>query len=151
VISENIPVRFDPWDAGVAYAYALDKWALCCSEKYAIFHGRSEREIMLATTLLRQKTKLHGRQQRITTAKLATFLQSIEAQEALLRQQLSDRAARSAWDALQGYPRLVEAGYEIPADHAGTALAAPVEAQARGENSSEAPMQRFAVQTYGDF
>ena len=85
-------VRFDPWDAGVAYAFVLGKWTLCRSEKYAVFHGRSEREIMLTSTILRQKDKLHGRNQPVTTAKLAAFLQSIESQEVLLRQQLADLA-----------------------------------------------------------
>ncbi len=61
VKGKNIPVRFDPWDAGIAYAYARDKWVTCMSEKFAIFRGRSEREIMLATELLRRKDKLHNR------------------------------------------------------------------------------------------
>jgi putative transposase len=148
VMGTTPPVRYDPWNAGVAYAYVLGKWAFCRSEKYSIFHGRSEREIMLASTILCQKNKLHNQNQSITTAKLATFLQSIEAQEVLLRQQLADLAGRNAWEALQTYsgnPRT-----EVSADGVHPALPAQDKVPP-SEAISENTRQNLDLQTYGDF
>jgi putative transposase len=138
VMGTTPPVRSDPWDTGAAYAFVLGKWTFCRSEKYAVFHGRSEREIMLASSILRQKDKLHGRNQRISTAKLAAFLQSIEAQEVLLRQQLADLAGRSALGDLQAYKGVNSA---LPAQDG-------VQAE---ETLSEGAAQNLDIKTYGDF
>ena len=151
VAGKTIPVRFDPWDAGIAYAYALGKWTACRSEKYSVFRGRSEREIMLATTLLRRKDKLHGQGRQLTTARLAAFLQSVEAEEALLRQQLADRAGRSAWEALQAYPRLVKNGDDAQPGSSETVVAAPGDTRLGEVPSAEVPGPRPALRTYGDF
>ena len=66
----------------------------CLSEHYAIFAGRSEREIQLATAELRKRNQLHGQQFTITARKLADFLTSLEAEEMLLQQRLRDAEAR---------------------------------------------------------
>jgi hypothetical protein len=150
VMGTTPPVRSDPWDAGIAYAYVLGKWALCRSEKYAVFRGRSEREIMLASTVLRQKDKLHSRNQPITTTKLAAFLQSIEAQEVLLRQQLADLAGRTAWEALQAYPKAFNPRAETPMNSVAPALPTQSSVQPL-EASSEIAPQNLDIQTYGDF
>jgi hypothetical protein len=90
----QVPVRYDPFDAGVAYAFIKGHWIHCLSEHYAIFAGRSEREIQLATTELRKRHQLHGQQFTITARKLADFLTSLEAEELLLEQRLRDIEAR---------------------------------------------------------
>jgi len=90
----QVPVRYDPFDAGVAYAFIKGHWAQCLSEHYAIFAGRSEREIQLATMELRKRNQLHGQQFTITARKLADFLTSLEAEELLLEQRLQDTEAR---------------------------------------------------------
>ncbi len=90
----QVPVRYDPFDAGIAYAFIKGRWVYCLSEHYAIFAGRSEREIQLATTELRKRNQLHGQQFTITARKLADFLTSLEAEELLLEQRLQDAEAR---------------------------------------------------------
>jgi len=90
----QVPVRYDPFDAGVAYAFIKGRWVQCLSEHYAIFAGRSEREIQLATIELRKRNQLHGQQFTITARKLADFLTSLEAEELLLEQRLKDIEAR---------------------------------------------------------
>jgi hypothetical protein len=40
----NVPIRYDPFDLGTAYAYVKDHWVRCISEYYKSFHERSERE-----------------------------------------------------------------------------------------------------------
>lgn len=100
-----VPVRFDPFDAGVAYAFVKDRWVRCISEYHAQFAGRSEREIRLATSELRRRQQQHARQAPVTAQKLAAFLASVEAEELLLEQRLRDAAAkdiarRGAWEPL---------------------------------------------------
>ena len=90
----QVPVRFDPFDAGVAYAFVKGHWVHCISEHYATFSGCTEREIRLATTELRKQNQRHGQQFTITARKLADFLNSLEAEELLLEQRLRDTEAR---------------------------------------------------------
>jgi putative transposase len=56
----QIPVRYDPFDAGLAYAFVKKRWVRCISEHHARFAGRSEREIQLASAELRRRHQRHG-------------------------------------------------------------------------------------------
>lgn len=90
----RVPVRYDPFDAGIAYAFAQGHWVQCTSEQYLAFQGRSEREIQLATAELRRRHQGQARQFAITAKQLAAFLAAVEGQEALLGQRLKDAEAR---------------------------------------------------------
>ncbi len=94
VEGETVPVRYDPFDAGTAYAFVQRQWLQCHSDCYGTLKGRSEREIMLATTELRRKHQNHSSGFAITARHLAEFLQSVEAEETLLTQRLRDREHR---------------------------------------------------------
>ncbi|MDP9201984.1 MAG: DDE-type integrase/transposase/recombinase [Gemmatimonadota bacterium] len=94
VAGTQVPVRFDPFDAGLAYAYVKGRWVRCLGEYHAIFAGHSEREIQLATVELRRRKQQHGRTVWLTARKLADFLASVEAEEVLLEQRLRDAAAQ---------------------------------------------------------
>jgi hypothetical protein len=98
--TQQVPVRYDPFDAGTAYAFVDGQWVECHSEYYSILHGRSEREVHLASEELRKRGENHSGQFVITARKLAEFLESVEVEEALLIQRLSDLEARS----LRGEP-----------------------------------------------
>jgi hypothetical protein len=97
VEGQSIPVRYDPFDAGLAYAHVKGRWVRCVSEHYACFAGRSEKELLLATAELRQRSRNHARQFNRTARKLAEFLVSLEAEEALLQQRLRDKESRAVW------------------------------------------------------
>jgi putative transposase len=86
----QVPVRYDPFDIGTAYAFVKGRWVCCLSEHYSRFSGRSEREIQLATSELRRRSQLHGQKFSVTARKLADFLASLEAEELLLEQRLKD-------------------------------------------------------------
>jgi transposase InsO family protein len=90
----QVPIRFDPFDAGLAYAFVGGHWMRCISEYHAAFAGRSEREIQLATAELRRRRQRHGQQLCITAHTLAAFLVSLEAEEVLLEQRLRDAEAK---------------------------------------------------------
>jgi putative transposase len=87
----QVPVRYDPFDIGTAFAFSRNRWVRCHSEFYVALRGRSEKEVNLATKELRRRHQQHAGQRMGLNAKvLATFLESVESQEALLMQRLCD-------------------------------------------------------------
>lgn len=91
---KQIPVRYDPFDIGHAYAFVKGKWVECFSQFHVQLRGRTEREIQLAGEELRARYRLHGRQFNVTAAKLAAFITSVEGQESLLTQRRKDLELR---------------------------------------------------------
>jgi transposase InsO family protein len=98
----QVPIRYDPYDAGTAYAYVGNRWVTCCSEQYAVFRGRSEHEMMLATAELRKRLRYGSCKTQLTARKLADFVASIEAEESLLLQRLRDAEARHLQPVVEG-------------------------------------------------
>jgi hypothetical protein len=97
-----VAVRYDPFDAGVAYAYVRNRWVRCISELYTRFQGRSQKELMLATAELRKRIQGHSKQFQVTANKLANFLASVETQEVLLSQRLQDNEAKKVIALMEG-------------------------------------------------
>lgn len=93
--AQQVPVRYDPFDIGTAFAYVDRQWVECHSEYYATLHGHSEREIHMASEELRRRRQNHSGQFAITAKRLAEFLESVECKEDILLQRLSDLEARS--------------------------------------------------------
>ena len=62
----SVPVRYDPYDAGTAFAYVGNRWVACYSEHFSAFHGRSEREMMIAAAELHKRYRDHSRQLKLT-------------------------------------------------------------------------------------
>jgi putative transposase len=83
VANMQVPVRYDPFDAGSAYAFVHGRWAHCISEYYARLRGRSELEIKWATTELRARYQRHAQQLMITARHIADFLDSLQQEEAM--------------------------------------------------------------------
>ena len=90
----RVSVRYDPKDAGIAFAYVRKQWVRCISQYYSVFQGRSEREIQLATQELRQQYKQHSKKFTITAKALAVFLEGTEITESILMQRLKDGEVR---------------------------------------------------------
>jgi hypothetical protein len=146
-----LPVRFDPYDAGIAYAFVKGRWVRCISEHHAQFAGRSEREVQLATLELRRRHQCHAHQFTMTAKKLAEFLVSLEAEEVLLEQRLRDAALREVRVCHQPPPQvlpsdhdLVTGAQRIPAAAGGTT--APTGNSAAGDDTGSA-----ALRIYGDY
>jgi hypothetical protein len=94
---QPVPVRYDPFDAGTAYAFVGGRWVRCVSEHYARLAGHSEREVLLATQELHRRQQRHARQGAVTAHKLAAFLASVEAEEVVLAQRLRDGEAKAVF------------------------------------------------------
>jgi len=99
-----VPVRYDPYDAGVAYAFVRNRWVQCISEHYSTLRGKSERELMLATAELRRRAQQHAGQVTVTAKKLADFLASAEGEHALRVQRTKDREAKDVVARMQSGP-----------------------------------------------
>jgi putative transposase len=99
-----VSVRYDPYDAGVAYAFVRNRWVQCISEHYCTLRGKSERELMLATAELRRRVQQHAGQVTVTAKKLADFLASVEGGHALRVQRTKDREAKDVVAKIQCRP-----------------------------------------------
>jgi transposase InsO family protein len=122
----QIAVRYDPFEVGLAYAFVGKRWVRCYSEYYSVLHGRSEKELMIATNELRALKNSHSQQFTVTAKKLADFLESVEAEETMLVQRLYDAEGRKVLEKING-----GAPAAHPQEH-------PVVKNARSSNDTEA-------------
>jgi putative transposase len=90
VLGSQVPIRYDPHNIGVAYAYVRGAWMQCISDYYHIFVDHSEREIRLLTQALRERNQQYGRHSEINSKRLAEFLESVQGKEAVLAQRKKD-------------------------------------------------------------
>jgi putative transposase len=118
----QVAVRYDPYDAGRAWACVNHRWFECHSEYYAAFRGRSEKELMLAVEELRARRSQHSRQFYVSAKQLGVFLQSVEAEELLLRQRRCDREARRLIAAVEGDALVPEDGRQERAGQSGVEI-----------------------------
>jgi putative transposase len=95
IMGTQVPVRYDPFNAGLAYAYLDSEWVRCTSEYFTILNNRTELELRIAREELQASFRQHGREVRTVNAKqLADFLVRTTTSESLLRQQQRDQALR---------------------------------------------------------
>ena len=99
--NESVPVRYDPFDLGTAYAYVRKQWVACRSQHFGAFRGRSEKEVMIAGREILKRRQEHSRRGGITARRLADFLISIESEEVLLQQRLRDRESAAARNGIE--------------------------------------------------
>ncbi|MDF0556349.1 transposase family protein, partial [Kamptonema sp. UHCC 0994] len=98
----SVQIRYDPFDAGIAYAFVRGQWVECVSQYYSEFQGRSEKELKLASIELRKHQQNHAGQSKISAKKLAEFLATVEAQEVLLEQRSHDIEVREVFRLIEG-------------------------------------------------
>jgi putative transposase len=143
---QQIPVRFDPFDAGKAYAFVRTQWVQCCSEHFTQFEGHTQKELMLASTELHRRRQCHSQQGGVTARKLAEFLQSVEAEEVLLLQRLRDRESKRMRDGTSSLPTITQNN---------KALDDGPKQNGKDQCSSGSPQRQRSVlergETYGEF
>lgn len=93
VLGSNVEARYDPFNAGLAYAYVNGQWHSCHSDLHPMFQHYSERAVRLATERLKLRDRSTGQKQGINAERLAMFLQEREQDEDLGRQLLNDTEA----------------------------------------------------------
>jgi putative transposase len=97
VHNQQVPVRYDPFDLGTAYAYVQGRWVQVRSEHYLQLRGHSERELQLASAELRKQYQKHRRDAGITAKRLADFFADLSGHDAVLRQHWQDAEARDVF------------------------------------------------------
>jgi len=54
LVGQSVPIRYDPFDIGILYAFVQNQWIPCQSQFYTQLSGRSERELEIITAELRR-------------------------------------------------------------------------------------------------
>lgn len=147
VANTLVPVRYDPFDIGIAYAFVGGRWVRCLSEHHGVFQGRTEREIKLATAELLKQNRAHAQGRAITARRLADFLASAEAEEALLEQRLRDSEGKDVQTLMAGTPLHPE--QPMPLLAGSTAEPADQEPDSGHEDEEEVDIDELEV--YGDY
>jgi putative transposase len=99
----QVPVRYDPFDIGIAYAYVRGRWVQCRSEYYLQLRGHTERELHLVSHELRKRYQNHAGEAAVTAKRLADFLAEAESHEQILMQRLQDVEAREVFAQMGGH------------------------------------------------
>ena len=94
----KVDVRVAPHDAGYVVAWLDGVWRLCRAEHFESFHGRSRREVRLATLVLRQRHHDELARQPVRAHRLAALLRDVRAHEALVLQRRRDAERRELLD-----------------------------------------------------
>jgi len=105
VARSAIPIRYEPFDMSVVYAFVEGQWLECVADDFAQVHGRSEREWQLILEEWRQQQRQHGQQRvRVNGALLAQFLADMAAEEQVLLQRQRDLEGQAIRAAICGTP-----------------------------------------------
>ena len=103
VAGRSVPVRYEPYDMGVVYAFVQGQWLECVADDYAQVHGRSEREWQVILDEWREHQRQHGKKRMTVNGPLqAHFLEEIATEEHVLLQQQRDLEERSLREAILG-------------------------------------------------
>ncbi len=112
----QVPVRYEPFDIGTAYAYVQGRWVKCRSEYYLQLRGHTERELHLVSSELRKRYQNHAGEAAVTAKRLAEFLAEAQAHEQILMQRLHDVEARDVFAQMGGH-HLLEDEQVSPSHH----------------------------------
>jgi len=102
VEGKEVPVRYEPFDYGIAYAYVLGHWVRCFSKYYVRFQGYSERAATIATTILSRKRQIHAKGTPFNIDEIVHLLKNADENEELLLQHRRDLAAKDVHNLIEG-------------------------------------------------
>ena len=135
VHNKQVPVRYDPFNLGVAYAYVQGRWVQARSEHYLQLRGHTERELQLASAELRKQYQNHPRDAGITAKRLANFFADLSGHDTVLRQHWQDAEARDVFAQMKESNQRAQALFTDQEEHAPTL--ALVRAGAASERADE--------------
>lgn len=98
---KQVPVRYDPDDASVAYVYVYSKWIRCRSQYPELFTGRSTKQIAILSQELKAKNREMGCKEKITAELIARFMRKVGDSEKAQRQIWRDQESRPVDPAVQ--------------------------------------------------
>jgi len=99
----QVPVRYDPFNIGLAYAYVAGRWVQCICEYYLQLRGHTERELQFVSSEVRKRYQNHRGESAVTAKRLADLLAQASAHETILMQRLHDLEGRDVFARMNGY------------------------------------------------
>ncbi len=91
IAGQFVPVRYEPYNMGFAYAYIDGQWVECIADAFLQVHGRSEHEWNLILEEWREHQRQHAQKRVTLNGKLlAEFLRELEKDEAWQLQRQRD-------------------------------------------------------------
>ncbi|WP_164976294.1 Mu transposase C-terminal domain-containing protein [Oleiharenicola lentus] len=90
----QVPVRYDPWDSSVAYAFVHGAWLPCISSHAMLFKNYSQRALKLAAEEYRARRKKSGQNKNVTALRLAKFMAEVKEEETFLILRAKEVASR---------------------------------------------------------
>ncbi len=117
VFGQTVPVRYEPYNMGFAYAYIDGQWIECIADAFLQVHGRSEHEWNLILEEWREHQRQHNlKRVTLNGPRLAEFLRKLEKDEAWLLQRQRDLEEQPQREALLMLgPRPVEVAAQADA------------------------------------
>jgi transposase InsO family protein len=89
--NKNVPVRWDPYNRGIAWVFVLGRWAECRSNYFAQMNGKTEKQVQIASEIDSKRRQNSASRGRNTTPRIiADMLTNAYQEEDLRRQQLKD-------------------------------------------------------------
>lgn len=100
LIGKRIPIRYEPMDLSIVWGFIASRWVrLICRRWNHLLQGLSERDIEIASTLLK-KRRTDVNAQRLSSKALATFIEQTQEDEFVLQRKRSE-AVRLAYSTEQ--------------------------------------------------
>lgn len=146
----KVPVRYEPFNVGVAYAYVKGHWVKCISQYYSIFEGHSEKELLLASSEIRRATSLTRSNSSVSAKRLAEFIANVQEHETLLLQRLKDIEAKQVQNTLQNEPTEVIDGDENDSKELVTPTAASNES-VKTNTQISMPINLSSLPVFGEY
>jgi putative transposase len=103
IAGRTVPVRYEPFDMSVVYAFVDGQWLECIADAFAQVHGRSEREWQLILDEWRAQQRQHGQKRvHVNGVLLGQFLEEMAIEEQVLVQRQRDLEGRAIREAIAG-------------------------------------------------
>ncbi|MCZ8494037.1 TnsA endonuclease N-terminal domain-containing protein [Priestia megaterium] len=92
----SVPVRYDPFDLGIAYAFVKGKWVKCISQYYSIFKGKTENELKVISNEVRKRHQSHAKNLHMSAKLIAQYIGQVEEIEKLKVQRAKDKEVKTS-------------------------------------------------------
>lgn len=108
VEGSQVPVRYDPYNIGVAFAYVEGQWHECKSQYYAELRGITEKQLQIVTNQIKQRKVASQKRSSISASQIVELLRDVENNEELLRQRRKDMENRETVNGLSIEDQYIE-------------------------------------------
>ena len=82
----SVPVRYDPYNVAIIYAYVKGQWIRCISQYYALLNGRSEKEVAMISQEILKRRSNHNKKIVVNAQKIAEFIAETQGTELELKE-----------------------------------------------------------------